>query len=133
MPIITDYKLPKSAEALDLPTDSNSPFFISFHASRDPNTGAPWCPDVRAALPPLEAAFSTDTAPRVAFIEVGQRPEWKDPKNVYRTKWNVHSIPTLIRYERVDGTVKEVGRLEEAEILDSKRLKDLINRPPVSL
>lgn len=75
MPIITDYKLPNSAEDLDLPTDSKSPFFISFHASRDPNTGAPWCPDVRAALPPLESAFSADTAARVAFIEVGQRPE----------------------------------------------------------
>lgn len=75
MPIVTDYKLPKSAEDLDLPADSNSPFFISFHASRDPKTGTPWCPDVRAALPPLETAFSADTAPRVAFIEVGQRPE----------------------------------------------------------
>ncbi|KUL83495.1 hypothetical protein ZTR_10788 [Talaromyces verruculosus] len=133
MPILTDYKLPKSAEALDLPVDSNSPFFVSFHASRDPNTGAPWCPDVRAALPPLEAAFSADSAPPVAFIEVGQRPEWRDPKNVYRTNWNVHSTPTLVRYERVDGQVKEVGRLEEAEILDSKRLKDLITHPSASL
>lgn len=75
MPIVTDYKLPNSAEDLDLPADSKSPFFISFHASRDPNTGAPWCPDVRAALPALENAFSADTAVRVAFIEVGQRPE----------------------------------------------------------
>lgn len=58
---------------------------------------------------------------------------WKDPKNVYRTKWNVHSTPTLARYERVDGKVKEVGRLEEAEILDSKKLKDLITRPSSSL
>jgi hypothetical protein len=58
---------------------------------------------------------------------------WKNASNVYRTKWNVRSTPTLVRYERVDGTVKEVGRLEEAEILDSKLLKDLINRPSASL
>lgn len=54
---------------------------------------------------------------------------WRDPENIYRTKWNVNSVPTLVRYERVDGKVKEVARLEESEILDSKRLHNLINRP----
>ncbi|EED19647.1 hypothetical protein TSTA_029240 [Talaromyces stipitatus ATCC 10500] len=133
MPIITDYKLPSSVDALDLTAESNSPFFISFHASRDPNTGEPWCPDVRAALPPLKAAFSADAGPRVAFIEVGHRPEWRDTTNVYRTKWNVRNLPTLARYERVDGKVKEVGRLVEGEILDSKRLKEFINGSSASL
>nr|ACG47569.1 thioredoxin-like protein 5 [Zea mays] len=133
MPIITDYKLPNSADALDLPADSNSPFFIAFLASRDPSTGRPWCPDVIAALPYLEATFSAEGSPRAAFIEVGQRPEWRDPRNVYRAKWNVNNTPTLARYERVDGKVKEVGRLVEAEILDSKRLKNFITSSSASL
>ncbi|KAH8694175.1 hypothetical protein BGW36DRAFT_430195 [Talaromyces proteolyticus] len=131
MPVITDFSLPTSAESLNLPTDSV--FFISFHASVDANTGKPWCPDVVAALPPLTAAFSVNDAPQVAFVEVGQRPEWRDPSNVFRTKWNVNSVPTLARYERVDGKVKEVGRLVESEILDQKKLKKLITRPLAQL
>jgi hypothetical protein len=75
MPIITNFTLPPSQDALALPPDSNSAFFIAFLASRDPSTGQPWCPDVRASLPHLTAAFSKDTAPQVAFVDVGQRAE----------------------------------------------------------
>ena len=38
-------------------------------------------------------------------------------------------MPTLVRYQRVDGEVIETGRLIEAEILDEKKLKDLISQP----
>jgi hypothetical protein len=51
---------------------------------------------------------------------------WRDPKNVYRNNWNVHNVPTLVRYQRVDGEVKETGRLVEGEILDEKKLHDFI-------
>ncbi|KAL3478568.1 hypothetical protein BJX99DRAFT_256464 [Aspergillus californicus] len=122
MPILTNFTLPKSAAALD----TTIPFFISFHASPDPNTGKPWCPDVVAALPYLTETFSTPDAPQVAFVDVGQRPEWKEPSNVYRTTWNVHNVPTLVRFEKQDGRVREVGRLVEGEILDSKRLKAFV-------
>ncbi|KAL4861052.1 hypothetical protein BDV12DRAFT_180813 [Aspergillus spectabilis] len=124
MPILTDFTLPKSASSLDLPP--TSPFFISFHASPDPNTGKPWCPDVVAALPYLTEAFSALDAPQAAFVDVGQRPEWKELSNVYRTKWNVNNVPTLVRFERVDGTVREVGRLVEVEILDRKKLRSFV-------
>ncbi len=51
---------------------------------------------------------------------------WKDLGNVYRTKWNVNAIPALVRYQRIDGEVKETGGLSEGELLDQKKLKDLV-------
>ncbi|EXF79326.1 serine/threonine protein kinase [Colletotrichum fioriniae PJ7] len=54
---------------------ANFPFFITFTTSDHPDTGESWCPDVRAALPHIIAAFSPSRAPEMAFVEVGQRPE----------------------------------------------------------
>ena len=51
---------------------------------------------------------------------------WKDLTNNYRTKWNIPGVPTLVRYESVDGTVKETGRLGEEEMLDEKTLSKFI-------
>jgi hypothetical protein len=51
---------------------------------------------------------------------------WRKPDNAFRTNWNVHNIPTLARYEKKNGTVEEVGRLTESEVLDEKRLQDLL-------
>ena len=45
---------------------------------------------------------------------------------MYRTKWHVSAKPTLVRYQRVDGDVKEVGRLVEAELMDHKKIEELI-------
>lgn len=75
MPIVRNFALPGSIKSLQKPASSGSAFFIAFIASKDPTTGQPWCPDVAAALPKLEAAFSSDSAPTVAFVEVGQKPE----------------------------------------------------------
>ncbi|KAJ0413269.1 hypothetical protein BJY00DRAFT_297126 [Aspergillus carlsbadensis] len=126
MPIITDFPLPASAATLKPPTQPNTPFFLAFLASVDPATGKPWCPDVVAALPVLHEAFSAEHAPVVAFAEVGQKVEWRDPSNVFRTKWKLSAVPSLVRFEAVDGEVKEVGRLVEAEILDRGRLGKFI-------
>ncbi|OLN97158.1 Thioredoxin domain-containing protein C21C3.12c [Colletotrichum chlorophyti] len=127
MPIVSGFSLPESASAIALPKDSAT-FFINFTTSNLPETGESWCPDVRAALPHIKAAFTADGAPEVAFVEVGQRPEWKVPTNVYRTKWNINNVPTLVRYERVDGEVRETGRLVEGEILDEQRLKEFVGQ-----
>lgn len=62
----------------------------------------------------------------MAFVEVGQRPEWRVQTNVYRTVWNVHNVPTLVRYENVGGEVNETGRLVEGEILDDTKLQKLL-------
>lgn len=51
---------------------------------------------------------------------------WKDPNNVFRTVWNVHNVPTLLRFENTGDGFKEVGRLIEGEILDEQRLASLM-------
>lgn len=195
MTILKSFSLPPSPSALQIPNEKEkdsppSKFFIAFLASKDPLTNQPWCPDVRAALPILEATFqepttsqgegeegkkegskkSTTPSPVVAFIEVGQKTEyvfsfflfssfsffpllsssfltlfllawgkqnrWRNPHNVFRTQWNIHNVPVLVRYElvavAVEGNttatkqVKEVGRLVEGEILDERRLQELV-------
>lgn len=75
MTIISGFRLPASAKALALPADSQTPFFITFTTSDLPETGQSWCPDVRAALSHLKAAFSAEGSPEMAFVEVGQRTE----------------------------------------------------------
>lgn len=55
---------------------------------------------------------------------------------MFRTQWNIHNVPVLVRYElvavAVEGNttttkqVKEVGRLVEGEILDERRLQELV-------
>lgn len=35
-------------------------------------------------------------------------------------------MPTLVRYQRVDGEVKETGRLVEGELLDEKKMRNLV-------
>lgn len=101
MTILKSFPLPSSPSALQIPNEKEkdsppSNFFIAFLASKDPLTNQPWCPDVRAALPILEATFqepttsqgegeegkkegskkSTTPPPVVAFIEVGQKTEY---------------------------------------------------------
>lgn len=188
MTILKSFPLPSSPSALQIPNEKEkdsppSNFFIAFLASKDPLTNQPWCPDVRAALPILEATFQEPTTsqgeeegkkeegkkstpPVVAFIEVGQKVEyvsfffffflffllfsssfshhcfslffgkqnrWKNPHNIFRTQWNIHNVPVLVRYELVGENtatttkqVKEVGRLVEGEILDERRLQELV-------
>jgi hypothetical protein len=72
MPFIDGFALPESPAALNVSKDT---FFISFVASNDPATGQSWCPDVRAALPHLQAAFAESDSPDAAIVQVGQRPE----------------------------------------------------------
>ena len=74
MPIKESFTIPAAAEGL--PVDTGSSFFIAFLSSKDPVSKEPWCPDVRAALPTLEATFRPDDSPSAAFVEVGQRPEY---------------------------------------------------------
>ncbi|KAJ5901990.1 hypothetical protein N7495_002518 [Penicillium taxi] len=117
MPIIKNFTLPSSAKKLILPNGPESKLFVAFIASPDPITKQPWCPDVRAVLPYLSKAFAGGDTPTVALVEVGQKPEWKDPQNDYRTIWGIKGIPSLVRYQQVDGEVTETGRILDDEIL----------------
>jgi hypothetical protein len=51
---------------------------------------------------------------------------FKAADSTYRTKWTIHFVPTLIRFERVGGELKETGRLVEGEVLDEKKFRDLV-------
>ncbi|CAI7611924.1 unnamed protein product [Penicillium glandicola] len=124
MPIIKNFTLPSSAKKLALSGDSK--LFIAFISSPDPITKQPWCPDVRAALPYINEAFAGDDTPELAIIEIGKKPEWANPRNVYRTTWGTKNIPALVRYEKVNGDVTETGRLVEGEILSQQRLRAFI-------
>ncbi|PYH75098.1 thioredoxin-like protein [Aspergillus vadensis CBS 113365] len=124
MPLISNFQLPASANLLEV--SANKKLFLAFVSSADPATGQAWCPDVRAAWPKIEEAFSGQDGPQVGVVEVGQNPEWKDPQNAYRTRWNVNNIPALVRYESVNGEVVETGRLVEGEILDQEKLNEFI-------
>jgi hypothetical protein len=75
MPILRNFAVPKAASELAFPAATEA-FFIAFLASKDPQTNKPWCPDVVAAMPTLEATFSGADAPQVAFVDVGLRPEY---------------------------------------------------------
>ncbi|KAK6836903.1 hypothetical protein PG990_014366 [Apiospora arundinis] len=121
MPILRTFDLPESPDALSF--SEPKPVFLLFIASKDPATGQSWCPDVRASLPHIEAAFAANDAPTVAFVEVGQKPEWRERNNVFRTKWNVNNVPTLARFEQVKGKVVEKGRMTEDGIMNSATLK----------
>jgi hypothetical protein len=46
---------------------------------------------------------------------------------VYRKTWGVNAIPALVRYQRINGVVKETSRLVEAEIMDEEKLLSLVS------
>lgn len=52
---------------------------------------------------------------------------WKVLDNVFRMKWEIKAIPTMIRYRRVDGRVKEMGRLVEGELVDEKKYDEFVS------
>ncbi|KAG5920046.1 hypothetical protein E4U42_006329 [Claviceps africana] len=127
MPIFKDYVLPASPGDVHVPSQADAKTFLIFISSDDPETRQPWCPDVRASWPHVVAAFEGQISPVLNVIKVGQRGEWKDPDNVYRKKWNVHGVPTLARFERVNGVVVETARLDESGIMDVGTLHAFLN------
>lgn len=52
---------------------------------------------------------------------------WREPKNIFRTLWNINNVPALVRYQRVNGEVTETGRLIEGEILDKSKLQKFMS------
>ena len=78
MPIVDDFQLPASAHGLQFPNTptSTTKFFVLFLSSTDPATKQPWCSDVRAALPLLNATFTSETSPSVHYVYVGLKPEY---------------------------------------------------------
>ena len=52
---------------------------------------------------------------------------WREPKNVFRTLWNINNVPALVRYQRVNGEIAETGRLIEGEILDKSKMQKFMS------
>ena len=48
-------------------------------------------------------------------------------ENGFRKRWDVKAVPQLVRYQRGDGGVREVGRLVEGEVVDEGRLRAFVN------
>lgn len=63
----------------------------------------------------------------MGIIAYRETIRWRVPTNKYRTVWNVNNVPTLVRFGFVDGEVRETGRLLEGEILQEKRLRQLLS------
>mmetsp|Transcript_27446 Transcript_27446/g.81356 ORF Transcript_27446/g.81356 Transcript_27446/m.81356 type:complete len:223 (-) Transcript_27446:109-777(-) len=72
------------------------PRIVVFSADLDPETGEPWCPDCRLALPAI-ADMVEGRGGTWLEVRVGDKPTWKDPANPLRTDpaLRITSIPTL--------------------------------------
>lgn len=97
-------------EALQKQVDVHKghPIFVLFSGSVGPD-GQSWCPDCVIADPVIKE--SLHAAPKDAVVihcGVGDRPFWKDQKNVFRTKLRINCVPTLIKWG-------EQKRLEDAD------------------
>ena len=83
--------------------------------------GKSWCPDCVAAKPVIESNLkylkADDT---MVTVYVGERAEWKDKNNVFRTddRFKVTGVPTLLQF----GTVQ---RLVEPQCANSNLVQML--------
>ncbi|KIM47477.1 hypothetical protein M413DRAFT_439137 [Hebeloma cylindrosporum] len=87
--------------------------FVIFYSSII--DGEMWCPDCRLVEKLVKETFP-EQGPEALIVYVGNKPQWKNPLNIYRQEpWKVTSVPTIVRLK--DG--KELGRLSnEVEILE---------------
>ncbi|XP_022916106.2 thioredoxin domain-containing protein 17-like [Onthophagus taurus] len=96
---------------------------VYFSGNKLPN-GESWCDDCVRALPVIEAGLSQ--APENShfiYVEVGDRPTWKDPKCPFRTdkKTNLMVLPTLLRWnspQKLQGDQCEKPELVEMLFTD---------------
>ncbi|RVD89134.1 uncharacterized protein DFL_000154 [Arthrobotrys flagrans] len=131
--------IPPAALSLSDPTTTlqtyleslSRPLYIIFIASPDPATDAPWCPDVRAALPIFNRVFEeSEEELSVVTVQVGDKPAWKDANNVFRREWGISAIPTVGKYSVIDvdgQSIVAVRMLVENDCADEDKLRAFIN------
>jgi len=102
--------------------------FVIFYASKG-DDGIMWCPDCRAVKEIVEETFDKEDAPSALIIYVGQKLEWKSPKNEWRLQpWDIQVIPTIVRLrdgERLvdQGPIKDsLKTFVEGKPVDSSQL-----------
>ncbi|KAF5540748.1 ser thr phosphatase family [Fusarium mexicanum] len=127
MPVLKDVQLSGPKDLAPL-VGSGEPIYVILTSSNDEETGAPWCSDVRAALPFLEETFDKQDGPTSVYESVGPRPGWKKPDNPHKLTWGISAIPTVIRFELRDGSVEEKGRLVEAEVYEDGKLQSFVSK-----
>lgn len=98
--------------------------YIFFICDNDSSTGQPWCPDVRVALPIVKKFFSM-RAEDVSVVSVGSIAEWKSPKSIFRTKWDLTAIPSLAKYTRTADGITQ-SQLVDDGCKDSAQLKTFV-------
>lgn len=89
-------------------------FFGSILEEGD-HIGESWCPDCRDVEPVMETALQKASSDVIfVLVIVGNKSEWKDPNNEFRTsEFKVTEIPTLVEY----GTDKRLG-CEDCKVQD---------------
>ncbi|CZR38238.1 uncharacterized protein FPRO_06571 [Fusarium proliferatum ET1] len=127
MPILKDVQLSSPKDLVPL-AKGDGPIYVILTSSNDEETGAPWCSDVRAALPFLKETFDKPDGPKAIYESVGPRPGWKKQDNPHKLRWNISAIPTVIRFEIRDGRIEETDRLVEAEVYEEGRLQNLVSK-----
>ncbi|XP_051175287.1 thioredoxin domain-containing protein 17-like [Leptopilina boulardi] len=99
--------------------------YILYSGSKLPN-GDSWCPDCVEAMPHIEKGIQS--APKdshFVYVEVGDRPFWKDNKCPFRTdtKTKLNVLPTLSRWgtqKRLEGDDCSKNELLEMLITDEE-------------
>jgi len=92
------------------------PQYILFTSDPDPEKGGePWCPDCARCISAAREVVR-DAGGTLLEVNVGPRPEWKDPDHPLRhdRTFKVGGIPTLVRW----GARKEGGGAELARLSD---------------
>ncbi|RAL60018.1 hypothetical protein DID88_000644 [Monilinia fructigena] len=79
MSVTQDFKLPGSPKHLELPEKAGQKLFLAFIASKDPVTKQSWCPDVRAALPVIEAKFFWEGIRPSDLLRLDRGPSGESP------------------------------------------------------
>ncbi|XP_061460740.1 thioredoxin domain-containing protein 17 [Rhineura floridana] len=72
--------------------------FAYFSGTKDPESGASWCPDCVAAEPIVRAELPNLPEGSVfIYCQVGDRAYWKDPNNEFRKNLHLTGVPTLLK------------------------------------
>ncbi|RGP79919.1 serine threonine- kinase pkn1 [Fusarium longipes] len=104
MPIINDVQLSSPRDLIPL-VKGGEPIYVILTSSNDEETGAPWCSDVRAALPFLKGIFHNQEGPKAIYESVGPRPGWKRPDNAHKAIVGViAAVPGLIEIIKAVST-----------------------------
>lgn len=67
------------------------------------STGESWCPDCVKAEPSVDSYLHNNVSKiridHLIIADAGNREQWKDKSNSFRTVLNVQNLPTIIRWK----------------------------------